>query len=109
MKLNRIRKVISANIQSGSLTTIVFADSEATARVELLLWPLQETPSITILLENLDLELNGESGILKTVHFTIDHIETDLEPSEFHIPEREGFVNTSLKELQEYLAKEWNA
>ena len=54
------------------------------------------------------LKFGDDFGILKTVHFSIDHIEIDLEPSDFHIPEREGFQKTSLEKLQEYLANEWN-
>lgn len=107
MKLNRLRQLIKDNIDSGDLA-IAVPDSNTRLRVELLRWPLQETPSITVLIENMDLEINGDRGILKTVNFTMDHIETDLLPENFYIPEREGFTSTPMSKLQEYLSSEWN-
>jgi hypothetical protein len=69
---------------------------------------LQETPSITVLIENMDMEIDGDRGILKTINFTTDHIETDLQPENFYIPERGGLTGTSMSRLQEFLSGQWN-
>lgn len=71
MKLNHLRKIIADNINSGSFT-VAYPEGDLRVKIELLKWPLQETPSITILIENLDLTINGDVGILKTVNFTTD-------------------------------------
>lgn len=107
LKLNRLRAILIENVNSSNIA-IAIPDSDIRIRVELLKWPLQETPTVSVMIQNMDLNINGEQGLLKTVNFTTDHLETDLEPDEFHISEREGFKNTTLSQLQEYLANEWN-
>lgn len=107
MELNRLREFLIDNVNSENIA-IAIPESGTRIRVELLKWPLQETPSVSVMIENMDLSIGKESGQLKTVNFTTDHLETDLNPDDFHISEREGFVDTPVLKIQEWLSKKWN-
>ena len=67
MRLNKLRALLIKNIDSANIT-IPIPESDTTIRVELLKWPLQEEPGVSVMIKNMHLNIGGELGLLEVVH-----------------------------------------